>query len=723
MCAVLTQKDLKKALLGKEKMPSNLIEEQKEEIDDKALIAIHLCLSNGVLQEVFSEKIAASLWLKMESLYMTKFLTNKLYLKHRLYKLCMAEDLKSIDVKIEEEDEILLLLCSLPPSYKHFKEIFLFDRENISLEDVKAALFFKELLEKHISGSVTEGQGDALVVKERSNDRDSDSDGADYILAATSDAYFRNNWLIDSACSFHMCHNRDWFSTYETVSNGVILMGNNAVCKIIGMETVSIRMHDGVVRTLTDIRHISEMKKNLFSLDTLDAKGYKYSSEGGVMKDATVIGSVVVSTSFMSDLELTKMWHTRLDHMERRMFILKHKDEVFKTFKQFWAEAISAAWSLINRSPASAIKLKTPEEIKGNIKQMELGAIDFNLLQDFTQFHSEQMLEVNSEQTSQQNEPYCNAKHRQKIEIKPSASKYDNCVYFKELVDESFIYLMLYVDDMLIAAKDMSEIDRLKSQFSNEFKIKDLGANRKILSVEIQQDWKARLLHLTQKKYIEKILERFNMKDAKPISIPLAAHFKLSASLSPQSNDEKDQISDISYSNTVGSPMYAMICTHPDISHAVNVVSRYMSNPGKEHWQAVKWIFRYLQDTSDVCLEFGRYDSSMPIVALSTIEAEYIAVTEAIWLRGLFCEFSLVHDVTIVHYDSQSTIHLTRDQIFHERTKHIDVRYHFIRDIISQGDVIVTKISTADNLADMLIKSLSIAKFKHCLDLIGIYSI
>ena len=112
-------------------------------------------------------------------------------------------------------------------------------------------------------------------------------------------------------------------------------------------------------------------------------------------------------------------------------------------------------------------------------------------------------------------------------------SKYDNCVYFKELVDRSFIYLLLYIDDMLIATKDMSEIDWLKSQLSSELEMKDLEATKKILGMEIQWDQKARLFHLTQKKYIEKILEHFNMKDVKSISTPLAAHFRFSTSLSP----------------------------------------------------------------------------------------------------------------------------------------------------------------------------------------------
>ena len=112
------------------------------------------------------------------------------------------------------------------------------------------------------------------------------------------------------------------------------------------------------------------------------------------------------------------------------------------------------------------------------------------------------------------------------------------------------------------------------------------------------------------------------------------------------------------------------------------------------------------------------------IVALSTIEAEYMAITEAckeaIWLKGLFSELSEELQVSTVFCDSQSAIFLTKDQMFHERTKHIDVRYHFVRDVIARGDIVVSKVSTHDNPADMMTKPLPIAKFEHCLDLVGI---
>ncbi|KAG8489021.1 hypothetical protein CXB51_017120 [Gossypium anomalum] len=341
-------------------------------------------------------------------------------------------------------------------------------------------------------------------------------------------------------------------------------------------------------------------------------------------------------------------------------------------------------------------------------------------------------------------------------------SCFDSCVYFKKNSDGSFVYLLLYVDDMLIAAKDKGEIRKVKAQLSEEFEMKDLGPAKKILGMKILRDTKTSKLYLSQKGYIEKVLCRFNMQSAKPVNTPLAAHFRLSSALSPQSDDEIEYMSHVLYSSAVESLMYAMVCSRPDLSYAVSAVSRYMANPDKEHWKAVQWILRYLRGTTDVCLQFGRTEDGViryvdadfagdldrrrslttyvftiggcaiswkatlqTTVALSTTEAEYMAITEAckeaIWLKGLFGELNKDLQISTVFCDSQSVIFLTKDQMFHERTKHIDVRYHFVRDIIACGDIVVSKISNHENPTDMMTKSLPITKFEHCLDLVGVY--
>ena len=160
------------------KRRGSLIKDEWEELELKALSAIQLCLAPDVLREVLDKTTAVDLWVRLEELYMTKSLANKIRLKERLYTFRMAEgtpvqkhlnefnsilvDLDSLDVKIEDEDEAILLVVSLPPSYKHFKEIMLYSNSNtISFEDVKSNLLSKEKFDLDIHADSAEG----LVVR------------------------------------------------------------------------------------------------------------------------------------------------------------------------------------------------------------------------------------------------------------------------------------------------------------------------------------------------------------------------------------------------------------------------------------------------------------------------------------------------------------------------------------------------------------------------------
>ncbi|PHT85374.1 hypothetical protein T459_07480 [Capsicum annuum] len=217
-------------------------------------------------------------------------------------------------------------------------------------------------------------------------------------------------------------------------------------------------------------------------------------------------------------------------------------------------------------------------------------------------------------------------------------------------------------------------IQKLKQELSKSFSMKDLGLAKQILGMQIFCDKKAKKLWLSQEKYIQKVLRRFNMDKAKVVSTPLAMHFKLSTKQCPSSDNEKEDMKKVSYASAVGSLMYAMVCTRSDIAHVVGVVSHFFSNPGREHWNVVKWIMRYLCGTSSMSLCFGigkpslcdYTDSDMAgdvdtrkstsrylvtfaggdvswqsrlqkYVALSTIEAELIAAVEAckelLWMK------------------------------------------------------------------------------------------
>uniref|UniRef100_A0A2N9J5P5 CCHC-type domain-containing protein n=1 Tax=Fagus sylvatica TaxID=28930 RepID=A0A2N9J5P5_FAGSY len=1114
----------------------------------------------------------------------------------------IISDMLRIDIKFEDEDKAMMLLTSLPASYEHLVTTLLYGKETLELEEVSGALL-DHYQRKHKDSAESSGEG--LVVKGyqdhgRKKDKDdksargrskskskavkcfkcqkkghmkrdcpewnkgkeesstsvnvvadSESDG-DMLSVSSSTDGLNNSWLLDSACSFHVTPHRNWFDTYRSINCGSVRMGNDAACTIIGMGTIKIKMSDGVVRTLEEVRHIPDMRKNLISLGTLDSKGYSYKSENGIMKvskDAMIVmtgqkissnvykllGNTIlggVAAVVESEDDDTLLWHMRLGHISERgcdlklphtrqrvywttciqniwgpvrtpskggaqyfmsfiddysrkawVYFLKNKSEAFAKFKIwkaevenqtgrkikclrtdngteyrdgdflkfceehgikrhftvrktpqqngvaerlnrtitetarclrlnaelpkiFWAEAVDMACYIINRSPRVALDGKVAEEVwtgqevdysfmrifgcpayvhisvaqkvvinrdvvfdeksmtkafkeeksqaaesSNNIGrstvQVELDELEsqsneepHKLMQSAELVQSAELMQLmqmtrqnwygfedlvsyalltSSEDPStfqeaiessekdkwmeamvEENESLSKNKTWELTELpkgkKPIGCKwvfkkkeavsekegerfkarlvakgysqrhgidydevfspvvrhtsiravlalvadqdleleqldvktaflhgnleeeifmeqpegfkqpgtenlvcrlkkslyglkqsprqwykrfdsymiqigytrceYDCCVYVRILEDGSYIFLLLYVDDMLIAAKSMCEVNRLKSLLHKEFEMKDLGAAKKILGMEIHRDRGARKLWLSQKNYIRKVLEKFSMLDAKPVSTPLANHFRLSGSQCPKNEEEIENMSKVPYASAVGCLMYAMVCTRPDLAHAVSTVSRYMANPGREHWNAVKWIFRYLKGTAEHEILFSRQPGTnsvvgyvdadyagevddrrsttgyvftlsggpicwkstlQSIVAMSTTEAEYMAVAEAakeaLWLKGLVKELGLNQGGVQMHCDSQSAIYLAKNQVYHARTKHIDVRFHKIRELIVTGDIVLEKVHTSENAANMLTKPVTTAKFKHCLDLVNVSSL
>ena len=339
-------------------------------------------------------------------------------------------------------------------------------------------------------------------------------------------------------------------------------------------------------------------------------------------------------------------------------------------------------------------------------------------------------------------------------------SQEDHCLYTRKISDGSLLILILYVDDMLIAGKSIDEIANLKQMLSNQFAMKDLGDANHFLGMRIKRNRKKGILELSQESYIQKVLQRFKMQEGKAVSTPLPSYLKLSKDDSPKSDAEKAEMAKVPYSSAVGSLMYVMIATRPDIAFAVGMVSRYMANPGKKHWIAVKHILKYLKGTANKCLRFGNSDASIvgytdsdyggcadtrrstsgyvflfaggaiswrsclqSCTSLSTTEAEYIAASdaskEAIWLARLVGDLG-IQQVPVLHSDSQSAIALAKNPVFHSKSKHIEVRYHFIRDILADKRLQLVKVHTDDNPADALTKSLASERFDHCTELMNV---
>jgi hypothetical protein len=155
-------------------------------------------------------------------------------------------------------------------------------------------------------------------------------------------------------------------------------------------------------------------------------------------------------------------------------------------------------------------------------------------------------------------------------------------VYLKHS-NNSFIILTLYVDDILIARNNKEMIDTTKRWLSSNFDMKDMSEASYVLGVKIIRDRAKRLLGLTQETYIKKMLERYHMQDSKPMDTPVDKSLSLSCDMCPKTLEEKKKMSRIPYASAIGSLMYAMMCTRPDICYAVGLVNRYQSNPGQKH--------------------------------------------------------------------------------------------------------------------------------------------
>ena len=183
-------------------------------------------------------------------------------------------------------------------------------------------------------------------------------------------------------------------------------------------------------------------------------------------------------------------------------------------------------------------------------------------------------------------------------------------MYTRQLADESRIYLILYVDDMLIAGSHHAEIGKLKQSLHDKFAMKELGQARHILGMRIERNRMSKTLEFSQSNYIHKVLKPFNMDNTKPTSTPLLMTIRLSDRDSPSTEEERKLNGKIPYASAIGSIMYAMVATRPDLAYVVGVVSRYMSNPGRKHWEAIKHILRYLRGTKDARLTFKSINST-----------------------------------------------------------------------------------------------------------------
>ncbi|KRY16471.1 Retrovirus-related Pol polyprotein from transposon TNT 1-94 [Trichinella patagoniensis] len=319
------------------------------------------------------------------------------------------------------------------------------------------------------------------------------------------------------------------------------------------------------------------------------------------------------------------------------------------------------------------------------------------------------------------------------------ATSGDPCVYFERRGRELAI-AAIYVDDVIIASNNTARLNELKKALAKSFKMKDMGPIHYCLGIEIKQSANGDI-EMSQQKYIMDILEKFRMMNSKPVETQIDASNKLSAELFPSTEAEKAEMQNMPYRSLVGSLMYLSVSTHPDIAFAVSLLSQFNENYCSQHWTAAKRVLRYLKKTASYGLRFQR--NSGALVGFSdadwggnsddrrsytgyvfNTEAEYMALSEACkeamhLKRMIEAEAGLCKSV-VLQSDNQSALKLAKNPVFHARTKHIDIRYHFIREAAERKDVELRYLPTEQMMADVLTKGLFKPKHEKCISEIGL---
>ncbi|TKC11879.1 hypothetical protein FA727_23680, partial [Robertmurraya kyonggiensis] len=340
----------------------------------------------------------------------------------------------------------------------------------------------------------------------------------------------------------------------------------------------------------------------------------------------------------------------------------------------------------------------------------------------------------------------------------------DNCVFAK-FKKGKYIFLVLYVDDILLASNDISLLLETKKFLSSNFDMKDLGEASFVLGIEIHRDRRNGVLGLSQKTYLEKILERYNMQKSNPTPAPIVKGDRFGKFQCPQNEYERQQMKAVPYSSALGSLSYAQTCTRPDLAFVTNVLSRYQEEPGIEHWKLVKKAFRYVQGTKGLMLTYRRSDSleikgyadadyagdeddrksttgyifmlaegaiswrssKQPVTASSTMYAEFIACYEAStqveWLKKFVPDLRIVDSIERplkMYCDNQPAVFYAHNNKRSTATKPIQVRFYSIKDRIQDHTISLEHMRSKNMLADPLTKGLPPNVFKEHLAGMGL---
>lgn len=350
--------------------------------------------------------------------------------------------------------------------------------------------------------------------------------------------------------------------------------------------------------------------------------------------------------------------------------------------------------------------------------------------------------------------------HEQLVQLGYSVSVADPGLYLctRDEPAGERIVLLVYVDDMLLASPSAEAVEQAKEVLLSTFDARDMGSMSDFVGMHITRNLQQGTLKISNERMIADLLQKYGMSDANGREVPLSR----GAVLKRDEGKPLDQ-RQYPYSALVGSLLYLAITVRPDISYSVGVLSKYMSCPTMSHWLAAKGVLRYLAGTPSVGITYssgsgggdlvgwcdadfaGDLDTRksttgyvftisggavswsskrQPTVATSTVEAEYMAASaaarEALWLKKLVAELGQPVAAVPICCDNQGALSLLHNPVLSDRSKHIDVHHHFVRERVARGEVVFGWIPTREMTADVFTKPLSAEMHWVCCGQMGV---
>ncbi|RVW67653.1 Retrovirus-related Pol polyprotein from transposon TNT 1-94 [Vitis vinifera] len=585
-------------------------------------------------------------------------------------------DLENIDITVSDEDKAIA-------SYINMKEAIMYGRDSLTFDEVQSILHARELQKQEES---KEESGDGLNIRGRSEKeekKDKNSKSRSKSKTKKFKCFIchkkdfkkdcpdkRQNTVKKTMNEGDVAVILDGYDNFKEADGGHVVLGNNKHCKILCIGTVRIKHYDGIERVLEDVRSIPELKRNLISLGMLDKSGYTFKSEPNSLR--------------VEDVGITKLWHQRLGHISHRGLQELEKQGVLGNYKLtdlpfcehcvfhkatrvkfsktvhetqnqldylhltwgpsrvlsiggtssglskvFWAEAaeIESIISITIQNPSrkwtgkaadyqhlkvfDAQLMYTPKEITEEIVDMEpktyQEAINSNEADQWVKAIQEEMDSLRKNETW---ELVTKPKDRKLVGSKWVFKRKQGTLGMRLQAHEDLELDQLDVKTAFLHG----ELDELIYMQPRRLWGRNQGwSAKRILGMEIERDRSKRVLRLSQKSYISKVLSRFEMNNVKTVSTPLGQHFRLSITQAPETHEEKRFMERIPYASMI---------------HEL---------PWKATLQVVKWLFQYLAGTRSLGLVYGVFGGAVSwkanlqsVVALSTTEAEYMAMIEAV---------------------------------------------------------------------------------------------